>query len=227
MSIYVGSLCKGFVLGSTVIGLSFVLDRTVSRPSYINMSIEDIHLYNQGINANIINLCVMSPVFYSVLVTHVVRTPGLIPFHPNPLAVLFLVFIHNVFYYLVHKSFHTTNSVRGAHYFHHKFDNLMLPSVGNAVSKREFLMAYIFPFYMGAIIIPCNEASLFCSVAIIALLNMAIHCKEFEELPWIAWLVSPKKHITHHIERTKHYSAPFLDLDEFLEKETINRIKND
>ena len=28
MSIYVGSLCKGFVLGSTVIGLSFVLDRT-------------------------------------------------------------------------------------------------------------------------------------------------------------------------------------------------------
>ena len=52
MSIYVGSLCRGFVLGSTVVGLSFVLDRTVSRPSYINMSIEDIHLYNQGINAN-------------------------------------------------------------------------------------------------------------------------------------------------------------------------------
>ena len=51
--------------------------------------------------------------------------------------------------------------------------------------------------------------------------------KEFEELPCIAWLVSPKKHITHHIERTKHYSAPLIDFDEFLEKETVENVKNE
>lgn len=227
MSVYVDSFCIGFLLGSTVVGLSIVLDRTVSRPSYVNMSIEDIHLYNQGVNANIVNLCVLSPILYSILVTHIVRSQGLIPFHPDPTAVLSLVFVHNVFYYLVHKSFHTLNSFRGAHNFHHQFDRLMLPSVGNAVSKREFVIAYVSPFYIGALIIPCNEASLFCSVSIIALLNMAIHCKEFEELPWIAWLVSPKKHITHHIERTKHYSAPLIDFDEFLEKETVESVKNE
>ena len=219
MSLYIAPFFRGLFLGSSVVGISFVLDRSVSKESYVNMDIEDIHLYHQGINANIVNLCMMSPVLYSILVVNIVRVSGLSIYTFNPYHIMCLVFIHNVFYYLVHKSFHLSKRLQDIHHFHHKFDRLMLPSVGNAVSKREFLFAYITPFYIGAFIVPCSETSLLCSVAIIAALNMCIHCKEIENTTWPKWLVSPKKHITHHIVRKKHYAAPFLDLDHFLEIE--------
>ena len=216
---YIAPFFRGLFLGGSVVVISFCLDRTVSKQSYVNMDIEDIHLYHQGVKANIINLCVMSPVMYSILVNHIVFEPGLSIYGLNALHTICLVFFHNLFYYLVHKSFHLSRRLQDIHNFHHKFDRLMLPSVGNAVSKREFLIAYIFPFYIGAAVVPCSETSLLCSVAIIAGLNMCIHCKEIEDSPWCKMLVSPKKHITHHIVRKKHYSAPLIDFDEILEIE--------
>ena len=218
--VYIEPLARGLSLGLFVTGLSYVMDVTVSKKSFENMKMEEVQLYHLGWVANITNLCILSPVLYSILMVHLIQNPSLSLYSIDPSHVLYLVFIHNIFYYLTHKAFHIYPSLLQIHYFHHKFDRLMLPSVGNAVSKREFVLAYVTPFFIGAAVVPCSEPSMICSVGIISLLNLFIHCKELENIRWISFLVSPKKHITHHIERTKHYSAPFFDFDEFIEQET-------
>lgn len=218
--VYVYPFARGLILGLFVTGLSYFMDTTIAKNSFENMSIEHAYLYHLGWIANITNLCVLSPILYSILSVHVIQDPSLSIYNIYPSHVLYIVFIHNLFYYLTHKSFHLHNSLLRIHSFHHKFDKLMLPSVGNAVSKREFIIAYVTPFFIGAAVVPCSEASMICSVGIISLLNLFIHCKELENTWWIPFLVSPKKHITHHVERTKHYSAPFFDFDEFIDNET-------
>ena len=218
--VYIEPFARGLSLGLFVTGLSYVMDVTVSKKSFENMKMEEVQLYHLGWIANITNLCVLSPVLYSILMVHLIQDPSLSLYSIYPSHVLYVVFIHNIFYYLTHKAFHIYPSLLRIHYFHHKFDRLMLPSVGNAVSKREFILAYVTPFFIGAAVVPCSESSMICSVGIISLLNLFIHCKELENIWWVPFLVSPKKHITHHIERTKHYSAPFFDFDEFIEQET-------
>ena len=106
------------------------------------------------------------------------------------------------------------------HSFHHKFCDVMLPSIGNAVSKREFLFAYLIPVLLATLIVPTTEPTLLAGVLIISMGNLMIHCKELEPLLYPRYMVSPDKHITHHEKRNKHYSAPFFDFDEFIEPES-------
>ena len=96
MFAYIAPFFRGLFLGGSVVVISFCLDRTVSKQSYVNMDIEDIHLYHQGVKANIINLCVMSPVMYSILVNHIVFEPGLSIYGLNALHTICLVFFHNL-----------------------------------------------------------------------------------------------------------------------------------
>ena len=97
--------------------------------------------------------------------------------------------------------------------FHHQYDKILLPSIGNAVSTMEFISAYLLPFIIAAYFLRPNEISFIIPIGIIGLLNIVIHCKELEDLPWAALFVSPKNHIEHHEVRTKHYAAPTINWD--------------
>ena len=103
------------------------------------------------------------------------------------------------------------------HKFHHEFDHLLMPSIGNAVSIPEYLSAYVAPFIMGAYILRPNETTFASSIGLIAFMNLIIHCQEMEHVPWLSFFVSPKNHIEHHKVRLKHYAAPTINVDYLLE----------
>lgn len=202
---------KGLSLGSIVCFLSFVLDYTVSRQSYEQLIEKQKDLYEESVVAVKNNLLVISPFVYSFVGQNYL-THGYALQYGNILSILG---IHSVGYYIVHYSMHKSLYLYKFHQFHHKFDNILLPSIGNAVSMGEYLLAYVTPFILSAKLLEPNEISFVSAIAIISLLNMAIHCKELENVTWSKYLVSPKNHIDHHKYRNKHYAAPTVNLDYF------------
>ena len=101
-----------------------------------------------------------------------------------------------------------------------KSDKVMLPSVGNAVSKGEYIIAYASPLVLGSWIFQVNEITLMSSAFLISLFNLFIHCRELRDVTWVPNLVSPNKHITHHEVKTRHFAAPLFDFDEFMDVES-------
>ena len=45
---------------------------------------------------------------------------------------------------------------------------------------------------------------------------IGVHTPEFETVPWVKWLVSPRNHIQHHKKRNCHYASPTLNIDYIL-----------
>lgn len=209
------SLGKGFCLGFLAYFLGFLMDTTVSCKSFLELMEKTPKLMIDAYQKIQINLLVISPFIYMVndqfLINH---ESNLI----NCRHAGALLLIHHIGYYIVHKSMHQINYLRGYHDFHHKFDKHLCPSIGNAVSHTEFLFAYVLPFVMGGYIIKPNEITFIVPIGLISIFNNLIHCKELKNVPWLPLFVSPAMHIKHHEVRDKHYSAPILDLDYFLEK---------
>lgn len=209
---YLYSVGKGLSLGGSLCILSFYLDTTISYKSYKKIKRYHPHLYLRSIVMCQANLMLVSPVVYGMVdMTLLSHTQDFQWF--NIFAILM---IHSVGYYCVHYSMHKVRWLYQFHQFHHEFDRLVLPSVGNAVSIPEFYIAYMLPFIVAAYILEPNETSFVVPITIIALLNMAIHTQELEHVPWVKWLVSPKNHILHHRRRNCHYAAPTLNIDYFL-----------
>lgn len=211
MAILIVSAVKGFALGSLLTSFSYVLDRTVSINNY-NIAMERLpSLYKTGWNKIITNLCLINPPIYAV-VNKLFITDSYN--YINPAHLVSVIFIHNLGYYLIHKEFHNNKKLYNIHIFHHKFDQIILPSTGNAVSKREFIIAYVSPIVLAASIIKPNEPTFIMSILLISLFNLLIHCKELRTSKWIPGFVSPDMHITHHEIRNKHFAAPFVNFDE-------------
>ncbi len=208
------SFIKGFALGSFITVLSFYMDLTYSFKSYkqmINDKKYDL-LYLKAISTVRTNLMIISPFVYAIIDTTLLTHSYNIQYR----KILGILAVHSIGYYTVHSAMHKIPFLYRFHKFHHKFDKMLLPSIGNAVSKTEFIVAYITPFIIGAYIFKPNEISFVIPISIIGLLNIAIHCKELENANWPKWLVSPKNHIEHHEIRTKHFAAPTLNIDYFV-----------
>ena len=73
---------------------------------------------------------------------------------------------------------HTIVYLRKYHDFHHKFDKYIIPSIGNAVSTEEYLIAYVSPFVIGAYLFHPNEISFVIPIGLISVFNNIIHCSE-------------------------------------------------
>jgi sterol desaturase/sphingolipid hydroxylase (fatty acid hydroxylase superfamily) len=203
------SIGKGFLLGTSICLLSTFIDVTYSKASFIELCNENSKKYIQAIEAVHRNMMIISPLVYGVIdQTMLYHTTELQPFN-----ILGILGIHSVGYYLVHMAMHKSTRLYTIHSFHHQYDKVLLPSIGNAVSTMEFLMAYLTPFIIAAYLLKPNEISFVIPIGIIGLLNIAIHCKEIEHMPWLAVFVSPKNHIEHHEVRTKHYAAPTINWD--------------
>ena len=209
------SLGKGFCLGFLAYLLGFIMDTTISNGSFLKIMESTPKLMIKAYQKIQLNLLVISPIVYMIndqyLINHKEE-------NVNFKKVCALLLIHHIGYYLIHKSMHQIRFLRCYHDFHHLFNKVLCPSIGNAVSIPEFLLAYIFPFISGAILVRPNEITFVIPIGLISVFNNIIHCNELRNLPWLPFLVSPDMHIKHHEIRDKHFSAPILNLDYFIEK---------
>lgn len=210
------SLVKGLCLGSSICLISHVADNTLGKSSVEKLSVTNSDLYKDSWQAVNTNMKIIAPIVYTGIdLNFMDHTINPFTIQPNKIAVLLLV--HNLMYYYIHKMSHKNQNLYKYHKFHHRFDKLLIPSSGNAVSIPEFVFAYLLPFIIGAKITHPSELSFIISVAIIAGLNLIIHCEELKSTSYWKYLVSPNDHIDHHKKKGTHYAAPLLNLDTLLE----------
>ena len=206
------SLVSGFFLGGFVLLIGKIVDNTISAKSKKLVMDKSRELFEKGekqVRKNL--LLVSAPVYSLIYETCINKNIYWLTFEPGKwLAILG---VQNIGYYCAHRLFHTYRKLYRFHQFHHKFDKILIPSIGNAVSTTEYLFAYMAPFAAGAYTTSPSELTFIMSLFVVALLNMSIHCIEMTKIKYPFFIVSPKKHFAHHIGREKHYAAPILDVD--------------
>lgn len=206
---FLNSYVNGLTLGSFVYILGRCLDMTLSAESYLKLMAENGELLNDGLKASRKNLLGIGPVIYSVVDVMCVNHT----LYFSLMQMSNIIIIHSIGYYIVHFAMHQSKNLKKYHNFHHKFDTMIIPSIGNAVSTEEFCSAYMLPFIVGATLVGPSSSSFVGGVGLISVFNLIIHCKELEHVKFLEIFVSPKKHILHHKTQLKHYSAPILDLE--------------
>lgn len=206
---------RGLFLGTSVWVVSYIGDNTISYKSAKKIKEENYDLYVDAMNSLIINMIVISPIVYTIndllWINHQIS-----PLTLDIGKVGTILLIQNIGYYIVHRSFHEIPSLYKYHKFHHKFDKVLVPSLGNAVSVEEYMMAYLFPFILGSYLTNPSELTFVVPILITVVLNMMIHCQELNNLIYPYFVVSPQNHFEHHQVRNKHYAAPLINIDSFV-----------
>lgn len=211
------SYFKGLVLGGGLCLLGYVLDFTVSAESQDKIIKHKSEHFVQAHKYIIQNLVFISPFVYA-LVDNTLLDHTTPLFSAVSIGKYFGVLItQNIGYFFVHREMHRNRSLYVHHKFHHQFDTIVSPSLGNAVSHTEFIIAYVFPFLVGAFIFRPNEFSYLAAISTVGFGNLFIHTYELNHMWWIPGFVSPTKHIKHHEIRDQHYAAPIFDIDAMYE----------
>ena len=205
---------KGLILGGSVCIVSVFLDTIICNKNYKMFMMLYPNLYIEAFGTNIKNMIIITPITYTIINKTLINHNTL---NINIVILTKILLLQNVLYYIIHYLMHKP-FLYYIHKFHHKFDNILLPSLGNAVSTEEFVIAYMFPFILGAYLFNPNENTFVLSISIIAILNMIIHTQELKDVKWIKYFVSPNQHIEHHRLKNKHYAAPLLNIDYCLEQ---------
>jgi len=208
------SFFKGVMLGSSVCILGYYLDYNYCIKSQTKLINDKPKQFIEAHYYITTNLLVITPTIYVFVDNLFLEKKWMFNFYKY----LAILLTHNLCYFFIHKEMHRNSKLKYIHKFHHEFDDVLTPSIGNAVTHSEFLIAYVFPFVFSAYLYKPTEITFIVAVGTISLLNIVIHTIELKDVIWIPGFVSPKKHIIHHKERNKHYSAPLLDLDEVSEK---------
>lgn len=214
ISSYICSFSKGLILSGSVYAVGWIMDRTISKHSREIIIKKDKQTYEMGEKYVMYNLLVISPIAYTILYNLVLNHTNHCTFSIFPC--MGLLFIQNIGYYCIHYEMHRSKRLLWIHNFHHKYDNITMPSVANAVTCYEFMLAYISPMVVGAYIIKPTELEFVSAIALISFFNLLIHTYELNNVKWCTGLVSPTHHIVHHKERNMHYAAPLLNVDEYM-----------
>ena len=215
---FIYSTCKGFILGGALCLLGHILDYTINFEHENRIIKEKPDFYCLGHKYILINLLVLSPITYG-LVDNLFLCHN---FSFSFIKYAGVLLTQNIGYYFVHKEMHRNKELFCYHKFHHKFDTLVSPSLGNAVTQTEFVLAYICPLLAGAFIFRPTELTYICVISTVGIGNLIIHTYEYKDLPWVPGFVSPKKHIKHHEVRNEHFAAPVLDIDALCEYEFVD-----
>jgi len=202
----------GLELGVATLSTGLIMDNTLSKKSLTSLKTNDEVLYNKGMLCVYNNLIVLGPIYYYLLEHSIINdhTSNI-----NIIETFSIVSIHSLGYYTTHRLMHRSNLFRKYHNFHHQFNETLIPSIGNAVSKDEFTFAYMTPFVIGAWIVNPNLNSFNLAIWIVSFMNLVIHTQELEDIKYNHFFVSPKTHLNHHqgknIKGT--YSAPIFNLE--------------
>jgi sterol desaturase/sphingolipid hydroxylase (fatty acid hydroxylase superfamily) len=130
--------------------------------------------------------------------------------------ILGVIVVHDICYYKAHKTMHSSSGWYRFHKFHHQFRQYISPSAANAVSVVEYLLAYVIPFALAAIMIRPTEIELRISVYVVSFANLMIHTPAFSCMSKYleaVYLVSEHLHSEHHRKLTTNYAAPILNID--------------
>jgi sterol desaturase/sphingolipid hydroxylase (fatty acid hydroxylase superfamily) len=130
--------------------------------------------------------------------------------------ILGVIFVHDICYYKAHNTMHLSPGWYRFHKFHHQFRQYIPPSSANAVSVVEYLLAYVIPFALAAIMIRPTEVELRSSVYVVSFANLMIHTPALSFMSKYleaVYLVSEHLHSKHHRKLTTNYAAPILNID--------------
>ena len=205
-------LITGIFIGGGVFLIGVCMDFTVSKREYDKFvsTKEGANEYTLVQKSTSLNLFVLTPIMYSAaLQTIIVKDNKCF----NVFACIMFIFIHNFCYFFVHRLMHTNMYLYKYHKFHHRFDKNLIPSIGNATSPQEFVLAHVMPVMISGYVVGLNESSFIVTNYILLIFNMCLHCERFIRIRWIPGFVAPLQHYEHHKNRTKHYSGPVIDYD--------------
>eukprot|EP00978_Attheya_sp_CCMP212_P022963 scaffold69486_cov57-Attheya_sp.AAC.1 len=182
-------------------------------------------LYLAAIWANFRNDVLIGAPMYHVAITYIC-TQGPLTRAEQARSVLGILVVEGLLFFSIHRAFHKVRGLWWMHRFHHKFNDVVLPSSANAVSIAEFVFAYMIPILIGATIMNADIYSTLCATYIIQISNLFIHTP-FLEGHWpsskqnksfAAWVfVGTSDHLHHHRHMTAHYSAPVFHFDRILD----------
>jgi len=211
----------GLVLATATVVLTFMLE-LVSLPSVrgVIKQRDGAWLYGMSIALNFVNHYVYGiPVYIasSALLLREDEPETLFEFGLRTFGILT---VHSLLYYGAHRAFHSSPSLYKHHRFHHRFNTHVPPVSANAVSAVEYLVAYIIPFAVGALLVRPHRSEMFAAVAIVSVCNLLIHTPRLEKLSERLWpvFVSTHGHIEHHKRLTTNYAAPTLNWDWIVEQ---------
>jgi len=197
-------------------------------------------LYKQCFMANLINIGILAVVTYDIAVVYCCcksSSSNLENNNNNFMEATLLIerirkgcgilLIQGLLYYAIHRCYHEVSGLFWVHRFHHKFNDIILPSSANAVSITEFITAYSFPLLAGIYLTKSDELTAIIASAISSVHNVFIHT------PWMNhdhndnnesksiyhWIfVSATDHFHHHREWQGNYAAPIIHIDRILQK---------
>lgn len=183
---------------------------------------KDKKLYLQGVAVNFVNHFVYGIPIYMISALFFIRkydeahNYGLVA-----AQVVAALLIHSIFYYHVHKTFHSCPGYYRYHKFHHRFNTHVTPISANAVGFVEYIFAYIIPFSVaGAVVRPYADGTRI-SIYLVSTANIFIHTPVIEawsERNIPSFWVGVHDHMEHHRKLNIHYAAPTVNLDWAVEK---------
>ena len=203
----------GLELGIATLSTGLIMDNTISKKSLEKLKTDSKELYKKGMTEATKNLIILGPSYYWAVDNFIISNHF---DNVNLLHTFDIVSIHSLGYYAAHRMMHRSDLFRRYHNFHHKFNETLIPSIGNAVSSSEFTFAYMTPFIIGAIIIDPNINSFNLGILIVSIMNLIIHTDELSTIKYNKYFVSPKTHLNHHQGKNikSTYSAPTFNLEE-------------
>lgn len=177
-------------------------------------------LWLKGLLANMVNHYVLGAPVY-IVAASLFCTNEVLSLPQQVTAIVNVIFMHAILYYLLHRAAHQYPSLYRYHKFHHQFNTYIPPSSANAVSVVEYFAAYVAPFGIAlGVGPPTDPSSLRWSVLYISILNLLVHTPHLEGLSQRVvpshWLVSTHSHLEHHRTLFVHYASPTINVDSFV-----------
>lgn len=206
----------GLELATYTIVLTFLLE-LASLPTVrgVLQQRDGKSLYLSAIALNFLNHYIYGVPIYTFAIVFFCRNGEPETFAELAMRSLYVMSVHSCSYYYVHKTFHTYPDLYKYHRYHHRFNTHVPPISANAVGAIEYLLAYVLPFALAAVLVYPSPTAMRLSVYIITTCNLIIHTPRLEELS--TWLppifVTPHGHIRHHQKLTVNYAAPWINLD--------------
>ena len=106
---YIPFSLNGFKLGLTTFLFGIFLDNSISLQSKNKLIENNSRLLSKGYEKIVINLCILSPIFYDILDTYLITHNDL---SINYTKYLYLLSIHSVGYYLGHLAMHKVKFIQ-------------------------------------------------------------------------------------------------------------------
>lgn len=204
---------EGVFLGGATLLATFALEGIHNCYTIGTVSAPSKTLYRTAVWKNIINNGIIGPVTWQCIVPFCQLRSTV-----RGMEVIALLLVHAIGYYIAHRAMHHRCLFR-FHALHHEFRNVS-PMAANCVSTAEYLMAYMLPFFCGALLLRPDPRALKIAVGWISVANLLIHMPLLERVSKtlkLLCIVSTSDHMEHHLTRSGMYAAPTLAVDRILQ----------